>query len=109
MSFCRNHQCLSRVRANHTHNVRLNLFKTLPQGRASNEVLVLPFLQHHTFSPNGVAGLCFTAGIGRAQFHRARSASKKDGGVRLTIPATWFPKPFEGGLTERPYRRSIIT
>ncbi|HMI38927.1 MAG TPA: hypothetical protein VK500_03410, partial [Nitrospiraceae bacterium] len=29
--------------------------------------------------PKGVAGLSFTARIGRAPFHRARSASKKDG------------------------------
>ena len=35
--------------------------------------------QHHTFSPKGVTRLSFTARIGRAQFHRARSASKKDG------------------------------
>jgi hypothetical protein len=34
---------------------------------------------YHTFSPGGVAGLSFTARIGRAQLHRARSASKKDG------------------------------
>ena len=51
--------------ASETHNARSNLFKTLPQGRASNEVLVLPFLQNHTFSPKGVAGLSFTARIGR--------------------------------------------
>ena len=43
------------------------------------EGLLLPFLHHHTVSPKGVAGLSFTARIGRAQFHRARSASKKDG------------------------------
>ncbi len=30
-------------------------------------------------SPRGVGRLSFTARIGRAQFHRARSASKKDG------------------------------
>jgi hypothetical protein len=50
-------------------------------GRASSpgEGLLLPYLHHHTFSPKGVAGLSFTARIGRAPFHRARSASKKDG------------------------------
>jgi len=47
--------------------------------RASNEGLLYPFLHHHTFSPKGVSGLSFTARIGRAQPHRARSASKKDG------------------------------
>ena len=46
---------------------------------ASNEGLFLPALQHRTFSLKGVAGLSFTARIGRAPFHRARSASKKDG------------------------------
>jgi hypothetical protein len=66
----------------------------LPRGRlvdlslrASNEFLLLPSLQHHTFSPKGVARLSFTARIGRAQFYRARSASKKDG---LTAPFTSF-------------------
>ena len=43
------------------------------------EGLLFPSLHHHTFSPKGVAGMAFTARIGRAQFHRARSASKKDG------------------------------
>src|SRR5437870_3769922 len=43
------------------------------------EGLLFPYLHHHTFSPKGVAGLSFTARIGRATFHRARSASKKDG------------------------------
>ena len=49
--------------------------------RASSpgEGLPIPSLHHHTFSPKGVAGLSFTARIGRAQFHRARSASRKDG------------------------------
>jgi len=47
--------------------------------RASNKSLLRPSLPHHTFFPKGVAGLSFTARIGRAQFHRARSASKKDG------------------------------
>ena len=50
-----------------------------PQLRASNEGLLLPSLYRHTFSLKGVARLSFTARIGRAQFHRARSASKKDG------------------------------
>ena len=54
-----------------------------PQLRASNEGLLLPPLYRHTFSLKGVAGLAFTARIGRAPFHRARSASKKDG---LVIP-----------------------
>ena len=35
------------------------------------------------FLQEGVAGLSFTARIGRAQFYRARSASKKDS---LAIP-----------------------
>jgi hypothetical protein len=43
------------------------------------EGLLFLSLHHHTFSPKGVAGLSFTARIGRARFHRARSASKKDG------------------------------
>ncbi len=33
----------------------------------------------HILSPKGVAGLSFTARIGRAHSNRARSASKKDG------------------------------
>ena len=37
--------------------------------------------------PKGVARLSFTARIGRAQFYRARSASKKDG---LATPAHPF-------------------
>ena len=36
----------------------------------------------HILSLKGVAGLSFTARIERAPFHRARSASKKDGLVR---------------------------
>jgi hypothetical protein len=49
-------------------------------GRAISacEGLLFHSLQHHTFPPKGVAGLSFTARIGRAPFHRARSASKKD-------------------------------
>ena len=47
--------------------------------RAPNEGLLPPYLRHHTFSPKGVAGLSFTARIGRAHSDRARSASKKDG------------------------------
>ena len=34
---------------------------------------------HRTFSLKRVAGLSFPARVERAQFHRARSASKKDG------------------------------
>lgn len=51
------------------------------RGRAIHpgEDLLIPFLHHHTVSPKGVAGLSFTARIERARFHRARSASKKDG------------------------------
>ena len=47
------------------------------QLRTSNEGLLLPSLYRHTFLLKGVAGLSFTARIGRAPFHRARSASKK--------------------------------
>jgi len=43
------------------------------------EGFLFPSLHHQAFSPKGVAGLSFTARIGRAPFHRARSASKKDG------------------------------
>ena len=63
------------------------------------EGLLLPSLGHHTFSPNKeVAGLSFTACIGRAPFHRARSASKKDG---LATPFPSF-----GGRALREHRRS---
>jgi hypothetical protein len=47
--------------------------------RASNEGFLLPALKYHTFPPKGVAGLSFTARIGRAHSNRARSASKKGG------------------------------
>ncbi len=52
--------------------------------RVSDEGLLRSSQQHHAFSPKGVAGLPFTARIGRAHSDRARSASKKDG------PATPF-------------------
>ncbi len=55
-----------------------------------SEGLLFPSLHHRTFSPKGVAGLSFTARIGRAQFHRARSASKKDG---LAAPFHIFLRP----------------
>ena len=66
----------------------------LPQGgglvdlslRASNEGFLLPSLRHRAFSPKGVAGLSFTARIGRAPFHRARSASTKGS---LVAPASF--------------------
>jgi hypothetical protein len=51
------------------------------------EGFLVPTLHHHTFSSKGVAGLSFTARIGRAPFHRARSVSKKDG---LATPFTSF-------------------
>jgi len=78
-----------------------------PRGaRSSNDPTSLfPSLQHHTFSPKGVAGLSFTARNiltrptperaetrscpRRAQFHRARSASKKDG---LAAPYSLLPR-----------------
>ena len=62
--------------------------------RAPNEGLLPPYLQHHTFSPKGVAGLSFTARIGRAHSDRARSASKKDG------PAAPFPSFSGRALSE---------
>jgi hypothetical protein len=40
--------------------------------------------------PRGAARLSFTARIGRAPFHRARSASKKDG---LAAPYPTLPRP----------------
>jgi hypothetical protein len=54
---------------------------------SQGEGLLFPSLHHHTFSLKGVAGLSFTARIGRAPFHRARSASKKDG---LAAPFLFF-------------------
>ena len=51
------------------------------------EGLLSPSLHRHTFSHKGVAVLSFTGRIGRAQFHRARSASKKDG---LAAPLSSF-------------------
>jgi hypothetical protein len=62
------------------------------------EGLSSPSPHCHTFSPKGVAGLSFTARIRRASFHRARSASKKDG---LVAPFTSF-----GGHALREHRRS---
>jgi|SRR6267378_385150 len=62
-----------------------------PRMRASNEGLLFSSLRHHTISPKGVARLSFTARIGRAQFHRARSASKKDG---LVAPYPLHLAPF---------------
>ena len=51
------------------------------------------------FSPRalwGAAGLSFTARIGRAQFHRARSARKKDG---LAVPLSpLFEQPLHPSL-----------
>jgi hypothetical protein len=49
-------------------------------------------LSHPIVMRRGVAGLSFTARIGRAPFHRARSASKKDG---LVGP---FPPFYLSGL-----------
>jgi hypothetical protein len=53
----------------------------------SIEGLLFIFPHHHIFSLKGVAGLSFTVRIGRAPFHRARSASKKDGPA---APFTFF-------------------
>ena len=49
------------------------------RGISPGEGLLLRSLYYHTFSLKGVAGLSFPARIERTQFHRARSASKKDG------------------------------
>jgi len=51
------------------------------------EGLLFPPLHYLTFSPKGIARLSFTARIERAQFYRARSASKKDG---LAAPDTLY-------------------
>ena len=59
-----------------------------PTARVQQESLSFLLLHRQTFSPKGVAGLSFTARIERAQFHRARSASKKDG---LAAPCLTLP------------------
>ncbi len=55
--------------------------------RASNEGVLFPPPHCHTYSLKGVARLSFTARIGRAPFHRARSASKKEG---LAAPVSFL-------------------
>ena len=52
---------------------------TLRRASSPDGGLLVRSLYYHTVSLKGVAGLSFTARIERAQFHRARSASKKDG------------------------------
>ncbi len=53
------------------------------------QVVYFMMRTHHSIAlfKGGVAGLFFIASIGRAQFHRVCSASKKDGLVAL------FPTP----------------
>jgi len=77
-------------------NKRIFYFSGLPQSiyiyahrRASNH-LALP--SSLVFLQGGVARLSFTARIGRAPFHRARSASKKDG---LAAPFSLFAKAWK--------------
>ena len=92
----------------HTHGVRLphsppsnspiSLFGKRPGSVPTCARRTRPF-HFSPLRPKGVARLSFTARIGRAQFHRARSASKKDG---LATPDPLFPTLLllssEGGL-----------
>ena len=75
-----------RLRAPNEINAPSKLARSLSGMRADGSStarvqrgLSVSFSHHHNFSLKGVAGLSFTARIGRAPFHRARSASKKDG------------------------------
>ena len=56
------------------------------------------------FPQEGVAGLSFTARIERAPFHRARSASKKDG---LAAPFPLFAKSWKRFVKMRRARASF--